>query len=62
MLPAVNDSHAGQERLRCAEPAVALAAADAQRAVVPAAVPGLGAASFGVPAGRRANTRVCAAS
>jgi hypothetical protein len=62
MLPAVNDSHAGQERLRCAERAVALTPADAQRAVVPGAARGLGAASFGVPAGRRANTRVCAAS
>ena len=62
MLPAVNDSHAGQERLRCAERAVALTPADVQRAVVPGAAPGIGAASFGVPAGRRANTRECAAS
>ena len=62
MLPAVVIARVSQEGLRCVERAVALPPVDVQCAVVPEAAPGLGAASFGVPARRRANTRVCAAS
>jgi hypothetical protein len=63
MLTAVSkDSRVGREGLRCVERAVALILAGVQRALGPGAAGTLGAASFGLPGARAANTRVCAAS